>query len=81
MIGMQSANVKSIPPFAIVNGVPSKLLKFNRVGAERRGFSKEELDEVENNFFEIIVNDSSSENPIVKVINEFKKLHNNYLTQ
>ncbi len=81
MIGLQAANTKHILPFCIVTGIPSRILKFNRVGAERRGFSEKIIDEVDANFKEIITNNYESDNPIVKVINIFKEKHNNYLVK
>lgn len=54
MVGMNAAVKKHVPPFSIVAGVPAKILKFNRVGAMRRGL--EDLDWVEANFFQILKN-------------------------
>jgi UDP-N-acetylglucosamine acyltransferase len=71
MIGLQAAVTKFVPPFCTVTGIPAKILKFNRTGAERRGFNTEHLDEVENHFREIIQGEYSSENPIVKTIESF----------
>jgi UDP-N-acetylglucosamine acyltransferase len=71
MIAMQAANTRDLPPFSIVSGIPSKLLKFNRVGAERRGFSKDELDETDQNFEAIILGNYHSDNYIVKTIHSF----------
>jgi len=80
MIGLQAANTKHILPFCIVTGIPSRILKFNRVGAERRGYSSDILNEIDNNFREIINGDYSTDNPIIKVINEFKDKYDKFLT-
>ena len=74
MIAMQAANAKSIPPFTIVSGIPSKLLKFNRIGAERRGFPEDILNEVDQNFKEIIDGVYKSQNPIIQKIQEFIRM-------
>lgn len=42
MVGMGAVVKKHIPPFAVVAGVPAQILKFNKIGAVRRGF--EEID-------------------------------------
>lgn len=43
MVGMGAINTKNVLPFSTVVGNPSKYLKFNSVGAERRGFAKDEI--------------------------------------
>ncbi len=68
MIGLQAAITKHVPPFCTVTGIPGKILKFNRTGAERRGFSTEVLDEVDQNFRAIIEGNYSSANPIIQII-------------
>ena len=73
MIGMLSANVKHVPPFSVVTGVPSKILKFNRVGAERRGINNNIINEVESNYKSVILGKYKSENPIVNKIKTFIK--------
>ena len=73
MIGIQAAVTKFVPPFCTVTGIPAKILKFNRTGAERRGFDIDILDEVENNFKHIINGVYVSNNPIIIIINYFIK--------
>jgi len=72
MVAMQSANIKSVPPYMTVAGVPSKIKKINRTGAERRGFDKVMLDEVENNLKEILdLKYLNSNNYIITKIQNF----------
>jgi UDP-N-acetylglucosamine acyltransferase len=71
MIGLQSAVTKHVPPFCTITGVPAKILKLNRTGLERRGFTSEVLDEVEHNFKAIIMGQYESKNEIVVKIREF----------
>ncbi len=73
MIGMLSANVKNVPPFSVVTGVPSKILKFNRVGAQRTGIDNNMINEVESNYKSVILGEYKSENPIVNTIKAFIK--------
>ena len=51
-------------------------MKFNKVGAERRGFLSEEINEVEINFKEIIEGRYVSENRIIDSINAFREAQN-----
>lgn len=80
MIGMQAANTKDIPPFVTVVGAPSKILKVNRVGAERRGFENKTIKEAEDNLSDILNGKySNSGNPIIDIINSFTKDRQGYL--
>jgi UDP-N-acetylglucosamine acyltransferase len=71
MIGLQAAVTKHIPPFCTITGVPAKILKLNRTGLERRGFTSEILDEVEQNFKAIIMGEYISQNEIAIKIKAF----------
>lgn len=71
MIGLQAAVTKHVPPFCTVTGVPAKILKFNKTGAERRGFDASLLEEVNTHFKEIIQLTYTSENIIIQKIQEF----------
>lgn len=71
MIGLQAAVTKHVPPFCTITGVPAKILKLNRTGLERRGFTLEVLDEVDQNFKAIIMGEYESDNEIVVKIREF----------
>ena len=79
MIGMLSANVKHVPPFSVVTGVPSKVLKFNKVGAMGRDIDEEIISEVEANFKKILLGKYSSDNPIIKKINTFREINPSFL--
>jgi UDP-N-acetylglucosamine acyltransferase len=71
MIGLQAAITKHVPPFCTITGIPGKILKLNRTGLERRGFAAELLDEVENNFKQIILGQYFSANEIIVKIGQF----------
>lgn len=71
MIGLQAAVTKHVPPFCIITGIPGRILRLNRTGLERRGFAAELLDEVENNFQQIILGKYFSSNEIVIKICQF----------
>jgi UDP-N-acetylglucosamine acyltransferase len=71
MIGLQAAVTKHVPPFCTITGVPAKILKLNRTGLERRGFSTDVIDEVDQNFKSIIMGEYESQNEIVVKIKDF----------
>lgn len=75
MIGLQAAVTKHVPPFCTITGVPAKILKLNRTGLERRGFSADMLDEVDRNFKAIIIGEYDSQNEIVVKIKEFMAIY------
>ncbi|OGQ99122.1 MAG: hypothetical protein A2284_06845 [Deltaproteobacteria bacterium RIFOXYA12_FULL_61_11] len=81
MIGMLAANTRLIPPFAVVTGVPARILKFNRVGAERRGLDPAAIAEVDRNYRAILEDGgkTASDNPIVRTIATFLSSHEGYL--
>lgn len=81
MIGLQAGNTKHIPPFIIVTGVPSRILKLNIEGAKRRGFSEMVIDEASVNLKKILANEYLSENYIVAKINEFILSNPDYLNK
>ncbi|MFM1999848.1 MAG: hypothetical protein RL204_1795 [Bacteroidota bacterium] len=76
MIGLQAGITTNILPFCVVVGVSGRILKFNRVGAERRGFSEEEIAEVEMNFKDIVTGRYISQNRIIESINDFRGAQN-----
>jgi len=81
MIGMQAANKKDIPPFAVVTGVPSRILKFNRFGAKRRGFEEKDLEYIDQHFEGIIKGIVDYDHAVVKSIRAFYDLHPDALRQ
>lgn len=76
MIGLQAGVIQDVPPFCIVVGAPGKVIKINKVGAERRGFSNENIIEATQNLNEILMRNYESNNPIVVKINSFLKESN-----
>lgn len=76
MIGLQAGITTNILPFCVVVGVSGRILKFNRVGAERRGFLDEEISEVEMNFKDIVTGRYISQNRIIESINDFRGAQN-----
>ena len=61
MVGMNAVVKKNIPPFAVVAGVPSRVLKFNIIGAKRRGMEEGYLNMINENF-QAIINQGGSKN-------------------
>lgn len=75
MVGLQAAVTKPVPPFCIVTGVPARVMKLNRVGAERRGIATEVLDEAERHLQEVLAGSYRSDNLIVRSILTFMAAH------
>ncbi len=72
MIGMNAANVKCVPPFVTVIGVPSKILCVNKVGASRRGIPEELTNEVDKNLAGILnMSYSNPQNLMITKMQEF----------
>jgi len=71
MVGMNAVVKKNIPPFAVVAGVPSRILKFNIIGAKRRGMDEDYLKAVNENFKKLINEGGNENGQIEKVIQSF----------
>lgn len=72
MIGMNAVIKKNIPPFAVAAGVPAEILKFNSIGARRRGFSEKEIAEASIFLKSTIENEKDlPQNKITKLIKSF----------
>jgi UDP-N-acetylglucosamine acyltransferase len=81
MLGMNAAIKKNTPPFCTVVGVPAKILKFNKSGAQRQNHTEKNIEEVEAHFATIL--DGSyvnTENPIAVSIQNFLKNNPDSLT-
>lgn len=79
MIGMQAVNVKNVPPFCTVVGIPSKIVSLNSVGALRRGFPEEEVNELKKELAQIITNGSITKSSIGNMIKDFISQNKNTL--
>lgn len=79
MVGLLASNTRHVLPYSVVVGSPSRILKFNKVGAERRGVSKEEVEYLEHNYQKVIEGDYSMDTPIVRLIKEFAETHDDSL--
>jgi len=81
MIGMSAVISKSIPPFAVAVGNPSRILKFNAIGAQRRGFNKLDIQQLKNSYPEAINRSLQSKNEMADKIYQFLSTHDNVLKQ
>ncbi len=71
MIGMQAAVKRDVPPYCVAVGVPARILKFNRLAAERMGFQGSDLDIIQGNFKAILSGAFEQDHPIVTAIRTF----------
>jgi len=81
MVGMQAVVTKDIVPYSLIAGNPARILRFNRVGAERSGISGQEIEELETLFKTGLQKRDNLKNPVVKEINEFLSSHPNSLIE
>jgi UDP-N-acetylglucosamine acyltransferase len=81
MLGMNSVNTKNIPPYCIVIGVPSIISGLNHVGASRRGYSEEDVDEAIKEMPLMIKGAKETVNPISQSIADFVTKNENTLTR
>lgn len=71
MVGMGAVITKPILPFMVVVGNPARILKLNKIGLERRGFEKKEIDLVKEHLNNVLKGNSSITNSIVEKITDF----------
>lgn len=81
MLGMNSVNTKNIPPFSVVAGVPSTIIGLNHVGAQRRGFLKQDIDQAIKKITQTIKGKHNANNPIIQSIVQFILNNENTLTK
>jgi len=81
MVGMQAVVTKDIVPYSLIAGNPARILRFNRVGAERSGMDENRITEMETLFNSSLRIIDDSENPVINEINAFLKSHPNSLVE
>ncbi len=79
MVGMQAVVTKDILPYSLIAGNPARILRFNRLGAERGGMTEEHIVEMETLFKAGLKDFSSPDNPAMVEINAFLESHPNSL--
>jgi UDP-N-acetylglucosamine acyltransferase len=75
MVGMQSVVTKDIVPYSLIAGNPARILRFNRIGAERNGIEEKEIEQMERLFKEGLKEMAGVESDIAQEINVFLKDH------
>lgn len=75
MIGMQAVVTKHIIPYSVVVGNPGRILRFNRIAAERKEIDGLLIEEMESLFHQTDFTNFTSENPIWMQIHEFIQQH------
>jgi len=81
MVGMLAAVNKSVPPFAVVAGNPCRILKCNLIGAERRGFPSNEVEQLAHSYKQSFNTSFHIKNSIIQKVQHFLSTHNEVLTQ
>lgn len=75
MVGMQAVVTKDILPFSLVAGNPARILRLNRMGAERIGLDEKYISEMESLLYKGQFMQYESNNPILKEIQAFVDRH------
>ncbi len=79
MVGMNSTVTKNVLPFSTVTGTPAKIKQFNAVGAQKRGFTDEQIKDIIKNYSVIVNSDSyDGDGYIERSIKEFKQHTKNF---
>lgn len=81
MVGMNSIVKKNIPPYAVAAGVPSRILKFNFIGAKRRDFDEKYLEQINKNYIPFLKGKIDLEGKIANKIRDFLTNHPDTLTK
>jgi len=71
MVGMSTVITKAIPPFMVVAGNPSRLLKLNVIGLERRAFDTTAIDLLNANLVDVLKGNVPATNVLIKKILDF----------
>ena len=79
MLGMQSVVTRDIIPFALVAGNPARILRFNRIAAERMEIEEKYISEMESLFYTGHFKKHESYNPVLEEIRAFMEEHPNCL--
>jgi UDP-N-acetylglucosamine acyltransferase len=75
MIGMQTPVTRNVLPYAKVVGNPARILGFNAIAAERLGWDKKWMNEMEKIFSKDVVLSDFHENPMMQQVSAFIKAH------
>jgi UDP-N-acetylglucosamine acyltransferase len=71
MVGMQGVITKDILPYALVAGNPARILRFNRIAAERKEIEEKYIAEMESLFYTGHFMKHETYNPVLEEIRAF----------
>src|SRR5687768_1284534 len=75
MVGMQAVITRDIIPYALVAGNPARILRFNRMAAERAEVEEKYISEMEGLFYTGHFKSHESYNPVLEEIRTFIDCH------
>jgi UDP-N-acetylglucosamine acyltransferase len=70
MVGGMSGLMQDAAPFTLANGYPARIVKMNRINLERRGLSKQRIEDVERAFRIVFRNGLQAHEAFAKVRSE-----------
>ena len=81
MVGMQTVVARPVLPYSLVAGNPARIMRFNRLGAERKGLDEKHISEMESLFLNARFSGYDSANPLWQEIQTFIAQHPDSLTR
>ena len=81
MVGMNAAINKHIPPFVIVAGAPSRILRVNKVGLTRRGYSEKDVDLLNERYSALLAGDTKPHSELEEKVVAFITVHEKHLNK
>lgn len=81
MVGMNAAINKHVPPFVIVAGSPCRILRVNKVGLTRRGFSEHDVDLLNERYAALLAGDTKPHNELEEKVVAFISAHEKHLNK
>lgn len=81
MVGMNAAVNKHVPPFVIVAGSPCRILRVNKVGLTRRGFSEHDVDLLNKRYSDLLAGDTKPHTELEEKVVAFITAHEKHLSK
>ena len=67
MIGADTKLVKDVPPFTLVGREPAKIQGVNKIGLKRKGFSPEEIKEIDDFYNDLLFSGMNNSDALLKI--------------
>jgi len=81
MVGMNAAINKHVPPFVIVAGSPCRILRVNKVGLTRRGYTDHDVNQLNLRYMALLEGDTKPHNELEEKVVAFITTHEKHLNK